>query len=127
MTFITSMVIDNVHFTVIIYPQLADYNVMYCRRYFSPRIMITSLRKPAVCDAWNKTLRDYQIFNLMEKGSNSLFKLKLISWLLKVLKSSNECVGKMDKLTTLSQTCHMYGPCFLYLWYTIALVLLYVT
>ena len=63
----------------------------------------------------------------MEKGSNSLFKLKLISWLLKVLKSSNECVGKMDKLTTLSQTCHMYGPCFLYLWYTIALVLLYVT
>ena len=67
MTFITSMVIDNVHFTVIIYPQLADYNVMYRRCYFSPRIMITSLRKPAVGDAWNKTLRDYQSFNLMEK------------------------------------------------------------
>ena len=127
MTFITSMMIDNVHFTVIIYPQLANYNVMYCRRYFSPRIMITSLRKPAVGDAWNKTLRDYQIFNLMEKGSNSLFKLKLILWLPKILKSSNECVGKMDKLTTLCQTCKMYGPCFLYLWYTIALVLLYVT
>ena len=67
MTFITSMVIDNVHFTVIIYPQLADYNVMYCRRYFSPCIMITSLRKPAVGYAWNKTLKDYQVFYTLEE------------------------------------------------------------
>ena len=57
MAVVTSVMIDDVHFSVVVNPQLANNDVVYCSGYFAPSVMITTFREYKVGDSWSSQRR----------------------------------------------------------------------
>ena len=52
MTVVSSRVVLNVHFTVIVHPQTTNDDVIHCSRHFTPRVVIVWWRKQQVSYTW---------------------------------------------------------------------------
>ena len=54
MTVVARLVVRDVHLAVVIHPQFAYDDVVYCRRYLPPRIVVAGLGEFYMCDTWRR-------------------------------------------------------------------------
>ena len=83
MTFIPCLMIHNVHFSVMVDPQFTNDDVVYCRRHFSPGIMVTRIFEHKMghpCGKYGKTFLQKRI-NCFTSAVNSWGHVRTVNYL----------------------------------------------
>lgn len=68
MTFITVLMIYNIHFTVVVYPQFTNNYIVYSCRNFPPCIVVTTFRKFCMRNSWKIFDKHVHKFLVLRSG-----------------------------------------------------------